>query len=201
MTEDLQQLLDRIRSEGVEKAQAEAKSITDAAKAEAAGIIEKAKAEAAATRAAAQTDADSYAVRAEQQVRQAMRDIHLQVAQDLENLVNSLLLKDVAAAMAKPENISSWISRALDAYLANGEKEIEVQLGGRVAELAETLRGELRAKAAADGVAVSASTAFPEGFTIRMSGGRVEECFTADAVASALSAMLRPEIAKLLRAQ
>lgn len=201
MTEDLQQLLDRIRAEGVEKARAEAKSITDAAKAEAAGIIEKAKNEAAATRAEAQKDADSFAVRAEQQVRQSMRDIHLQVAQDLEGLVNSLLLKDVAVAMARPENISAWISKAIDAYLADGEKGIEVQLGGKAAELAGTLRDELRAKAADGGVTVDASPAFPEGFTIRLSGGRVEQCFTAKAVADALSSMLRPEIAKLLKAQ
>ena len=46
MTEDLQQLLDRIRREGVEKAETEAKAIVEAARQEAAETLAKAKTEA-----------------------------------------------------------------------------------------------------------------------------------------------------------
>lgn len=201
MGEDLQNLIDRIRAEGVEKANAEAKSITDNAKVEAAAIVEKAKSEAEAAREAAKRDADSFALKAEQQVRQAMRDIHLRVAQDLENLVDSLLKDAVAKAMADKDAVAGWVSKAVDAYLAQGEKGVEVALGGSAAAMADSIRALVAGKAAQGGVKVESGAAFPDGFTIRLSGGRVEHCFTTDAVADALSTMLRPEIAKLLKAQ
>jgi V/A-type H+-transporting ATPase subunit E len=202
MSEDLQNLIDKIRAEGVEKAEAEAKAIVDKAKAEAAEIVDKAKAEADAAREAARRDGESFAARAEQQVRQAMRDIHLSVAQDLEGLVDTLVKDCVGKAMASQDAVSAWVSKAVDAYLANGEKGVGVALGGSAAAMADTIRALVCEKAAGNGgVRVEASPAFPDGFTIRLSGGRVEHCFTVEAVADALSSMLRPEIAKLLKAQ
>ena len=198
MTEDLQQLLDRIRREGVEKAETEAKAIVEAARKEAAETLAKAKAEAEGLRKEAEKDAKAFAQRAEQQVRQAVRDVNLQVAQDLENQVVNLLGDDVKGALADRGNVAQWVSLAVDAYLAGGEKGIEVELGGKAAEWAGELRAQLRAKAA-DGVRVEGSPAFPEGFTIRLAGGRVEQCFTAEAVTDALARLLRPQIAELLK--
>ena len=198
MTEDLQQLLDRIRREGVEKAETEAKAIVEAARKEAAETLAKAKTEAEGLRKEAEKDAKAFAQRAEQQVRQAVRDVNLQVAQDLENQVVNLLGDDVKGALADRGNVAKWVSQAVDAYLAGGEKGIEVELGGKAAECAGELRAQLRAKAA-DGVRVEGSPAFPEGFTIRLAGGRVEQCFTAEAVTDALARLLRPQIAELLK--
>ena len=198
MTEDLQQLLDRIRREGVEKAEAEAKAIVEAARKEASEITARAKADADATRRDAEKDAKSFISRAEQQVRQSVRDLNLQVAQDLEKLVIGLLGDDVRGAMADRETVSKWIGQAVDAYLKGGEKGIEVELGGKAVEWTEAIRAQLRDKAA-QGVSVEASRAFPDGFTIRLSGGRVEQCFTAEAVTDALASLLRPQIAGLLK--
>ncbi len=198
MTEDLQQLLDRIRHEGVEKAEAEAKAIVETARKEAAEITARAKAEADATRRDAEKDAKSFAVRAEQQVKQAVRDVNLQVAQDLQKLVVGLLGDDVKGAMADRETVAKWIAQAVDDYLKGGEKGIEVELGGKAAEWTDAIRAQLRDKAA-QGVSVEASPAFPDGFTIRLSGGRVEQCFTAEAVTDALASLLRPQIAELLK--
>ena len=200
MTEDLQQLLDRIRHEGVEKAEAEAKAIVEAARKEAAEITARAKAEAEATRRDAEKDAKSFAVRAEQQVRQSVRDVNLQVAQDLEKLVVGLLGDDVKGAMADREAVSKWIGQAVDAYLKGGEKGIEVELGGKAAEWTDAIRAQLRVRAkAVEGIRVEGSSAFPDGFTIRLAGGRVEQCFTTEAVTDALASLLRPQIAELLK--
>ena len=198
MTEDLQQLLDRIRHEGVEKAEAEAKAIVEAARKEASELTARAKAEADGMRRDAEKDAKAFAVRAEQQVRQSVRDVNLQVAQDLEKLVVGLLGEDVKAAMADREAVSKWVAQAVDAYLKGGEKGIAVELGGKAAEWTNALRAQLRDKAA-EGIRVEGSPVFPEGFTIRLAGGRVEQCFTAEAVTDALASLLRPQIAELLK--
>ena len=200
MTQDLQQLLDKIRQEGVEKAQAEAKSIVDAARKEAEEIKAQASRDADELRDTAKKDAAAFGSRAEQTVRQALRDVRLQLSQDLEKQLSSLLLRDVSAVLAKAPTTEGLVKQAVSAYLKGGEHEIDVELGGASAALAAKLQDELRKEAEKpEGVSVTGSQAFPEGFTIRLAGGRVEQCFTDEAVTDALANLLRPQLAALLR--
>lgn len=197
MSEDLQALLERIRSEGVEKADAEAKAIVNAAKAEAEAIRKAAADDAARIRAEAKNDAAGFASNAEATVRQAMRDVRIQLADDLQGLVVSFLGKGVAKAMADESVLRPLVAAAVKAYIDGGDKGVEVALGGSAAKMAEALKAEIAAQAGAGGVAVEASPAFPDGFTVRIDGGRVEQCFTTEAVTEALTRLLRPELAKL----
>ncbi|MBR0055960.1 MAG: hypothetical protein IJP66_01395 [Kiritimatiellae bacterium] len=196
MSEELQSLLDRIRSDGVEKANAEAKAIIDAAKAEAAKIKADAESAAAKARKDAEADAAAFAARAEATVRQAMRDAKLQLAAELEKQVAAFVTSGVKGALADEAAITGWISKAVDGYLAQGEKGLEVALGGDAAAMAAAVKAALAAKAA-DGIKVEASPSFPDGFTIRLDGGRVEQCFSAEAISEALGRLLRPELARL----
>lgn len=200
MTQELQQLLDRIRQEGVEKAQGEAKVILDNARQEAAAGAAKAKAEAEALRQAARRDADAFAKRAEQSVRQAARDVLIQVEQDLGACFERLLRDEVDQALTDEAALQRWISDAVAAYLKGGAQEIEVALGGAAARQADGLVARLRAAAAKpEGITVSANPAFPNGFTLRLEGGRVEHSFTTGAITAALARLLRPQLAQLLK--
>ena len=199
MSVELQSLLDRIRNEGVGKADAEAREIVEAAKKEAAAIRAAAEEDAAKTKAAAKSEADAFAARAEATVRQAMRDARLQLAAELEKQVSGFVASGVNGALADEAAVAAWIGKAVDGYLAQGEKGIEVALGGDAAKMAASVKAALAAKAANGGIAVEASPAFPNGFTIRLDGGRVEQCFTAEAISDALGRLLRPELAALLK--
>lgn len=199
MSEELQSLLDKIKSDGIGKAEAEAKSIVDAAKKEAAEIRAKAEVAAEKSREQSKREAADFAARAEATVRQAMRDVKLQLASDLQTQVSDFIAAGVKGALADEGAVSAWISKAVDGYLAQGEKGIAVALGGDAAKMASAVKAALAAKAANGGIAVEASPAFPNGFTIKLDGGRVEQCFTADAISDALGRLLRPELAALMR--
>lgn len=199
MSEELQSLLDKIKSDGIGKAEAEAKSIVDAAKKEAAEIRAKAEAAAEKSREQSKREAADFAARAEATVRQAMRDVKLQLASDLQAQVADFISAGVKDALADEGAVSAWISKAVDGYLAQGEKGIAVALGGDAAKMASAVKAALAAKAANGGIAVEASPAFPNGFTIKLDGGRVEQCFTTDAISDALGRLLRPELAALMR--
>jgi V/A-type H+/Na+-transporting ATPase subunit E len=199
MTEELQQLIDRIRKEGVEKARDEAKAIVAHARQEAEETAAKAKAEAETFQKEAQREADAFTRRAEQSVRQAARDVLIQVEQDLAKRIEALLSREVAAAAADETAFRKWVSDAVTAYLKGGDDEVEVVLGGAAAEQAAGLVERLRAEAAsADGIKVSPNPVFPNGFTIRLQGGRVEHSFTTEAITAALARLLRPQLVKLL---
>lgn len=199
MADELQALLERIKSEGLEKANAEAKSIIESAQKDAANIRKAAEEEAEKLRAEAKRDAAAFSSRAEATVKQAVRDVKLQLAQDLQKIVISFLADGVKAEFNNTETLKAWITKAIDTYLAKGEKAIEVELGNSAADLAAKLLDELKAKSAADGIKVVNSPAFSNGFVIRTDGGRIEQCFTADAVTDALARLLRPELAALTK--
>lgn len=200
MTQELQELLDKIRQEGVEKAQAEARTIIEAARQEAAATAAAAKEEAATIRRQAERDAAAFAQRAEQSVRQAARDVRLQVAQALDATFARLLRAEVERVTADRDALEKLVCDAVAAYLKGGEREIEVRLGGAAAEHAAALLARLRALAAgAEGLTVKADAAFPHGFTLRLAEGRVEHSFTAEAITEALARLLRPRLVELLR--
>ena len=79
MAEELQSLLDKIQSEGVAKAEARAAEIVAEAEKKAADVVAEAERKAAETRAAAEADAATLQSRAEASLRQAARDVRLQV--------------------------------------------------------------------------------------------------------------------------
>ncbi|MGN0846549.1 MAG: hypothetical protein ACI4RA_04100, partial [Kiritimatiellia bacterium] len=103
MAEQLQQLLEKIQRDGVEKANAEAVAILAKAKADAAAIVKEAETKAAACRAQAETDAQAFEARAQKTIAQGARDTILEVKDAVGRLLEKLLAADVAAALAKPE--------------------------------------------------------------------------------------------------
>ena len=100
MAEELQQLLEKIQRDGVDKANAEAAAIVAKAKAEADTIVKKAQEDAAAAEAKGKADAEAYAARARETISQAARDTVLKVKEDVTQLLTQLLAQNVSAALA-----------------------------------------------------------------------------------------------------
>ena len=99
MAEELQQLLEKIQHDGVEKANAEATAILAKAKADATAVLKDAETKAAALRAQAETDARAFEERARKTISQAARDTVLDVKASLGKLFDKLLAQDVSAAL------------------------------------------------------------------------------------------------------
>ena len=90
MAEELQSLLEKIHRDGIEKAAAEREEMLSAAKKEAEAIVAAAREEAAKLRAAAETDAEALKKRAESAIRQAARDILLDLKSELKKRVEAV---------------------------------------------------------------------------------------------------------------
>ena len=193
MAEELQQLLEKIQHDGVEKAKADADAILAKAKADAAALLKDAEAKAEAARAQAETDAQAFEARARKTIAQAARDTVLDVQAGLMGLFERLLAKDVAAALAAPAETARL---ALDAVKALGAAQVDVAAGER---LAAALKAQLAACAATTGVRVVLDETTGAGFSLRLDGGRVEHDFSEAAIAAALAKRLRPDLAKLVR--
>jgi V/A-type H+-transporting ATPase subunit E len=194
MTQDLQQLLEKIQRDGVDKAKSDADKLVSEAQAQARKIVEAAHAEAAKIKADARQEAEAFERRAEETVRQSARDTVLNVEKAVTALFGGLLLKDVNAALSSAELTAELAAEAVRAYI--GEKGgVEV---AAAAKLADALRAKLAAEAAS-GVTVVTDDTTGAGFRLRLAGGRVEHAFTGAAVADALAKQLRPRLAALMK--
>ena len=192
MAEELQNLLEKIKRDGVDKANAEAAAIVNKAKAEAAAIVKDAQAQAEAAKAAAKTQADQDAARAAETIRQAARDTVLKVESAVTTLLSALLTKSVDTALADPAVAAPLAAEAVKA-LVKGDAAAEVAANGK---LVEALRAQLAAQA---NIKVVLDEATQAGFTVKLDGGRVEHDFTGAVVTDALASRLRPDLAKLLK--
>ena len=192
MAEELQQLLEKIQRDGVEKAQAEADAILAKAKADAAAILKDAEAKAAACRAQAETDAKAYAERAAKTISQAARDTVLDVRDGVTRLLEKFLARDVSAALAEPAAAAALV-RGVLADLSGDAAEVKAG-----AKLADALRAQL-ADQAAGGVKVVLDETVGAGFSVRLDGGRIEHDFSEAAIVAALAKRLRPDLARIVQ--
>lgn len=191
MAEELQQLLEKIQHDGVEKANAEAAAIISKAKAEAEACKKAAAEEAAAATAKAEAEAKASAERAEKTIQQAARDTIREVKNALDALFENLLTKNVNAALSTPGEAAKI---ALDAIRSLNADDAEVAANEK---LAAALKAQLAADAA-KGVKVVLDPSVGSGFSIRLDGGRVEYDFSEAAISAAIAKRLRPALAALL---
>ena len=191
MAEELQQLLEKIQRDGVDKANAEAAAIVAKAKAEADAIVKKAQEDAAAAEAKGKADAEAYAARARETISQAARDTVLKVKDDVTKLLTKLLTQNVTAALATE---AVPLAAAAVRELVTGDNA-EVAAS---AKLVDALRAQL-AQQAQSGVKVVADETTGTGFTVRLDNGRVEHDFTDAAISEALAQRLRADLAALLK--
>lgn len=192
MAEELQQLLEKIQRDGVDKANAEAAAIVAKAKAEADAIVKKAQDAAAAAEAKGKADAEAYAARAKETISQAARDTVLKVKQDVMELLKKLLLQNVTAALATE---AVPLAAAAVKELVTGSATAEIAAAPK---LVDALRAQL-AQQAQSGVKVVADETTGTGFTVRLDNGRVEHDFTDAAISEALAQRLRADLAALLK--
>ena len=185
--EDLQGLLEKINRDGVEKADAEAKKIIEAAQAKADALIKDALAKAAQSKADAEKAAAAYSERAAETIRQAARDIVIGVKDSVTALLESLLAKDVEKALG--DSAAQIAADAIKGLTGSGE----ITCGPKLA-------AALKAQLAANGnIKVITDEALGAGFTVKLDGGRVEHDFTAETISTELAKRLRPDLAKLLQ--
>ena len=192
MAEDLQALMDRIQKDAVTKAENEAAAIIAAAKDKAAEIVKTAEAEAQAKLEKADKDAEAFTERSERTLAQSARDLLLSVGKNLEKMVLDLLNLQVEKSLDE-----STVKDMLLALAKGYSSDVEVDFSEADSKkLMSFVMGEF-AKQVSAGVKVESDAQVKFGFRVKLDGGKVSHEFTNQAMAEALSALLRPQLAKV----
>lgn len=196
MTEHIQPLLERIRTEGLEQAAQEREKLLAEARAEAKDLVAKAEAEAAGHREAAEKDAEALRARTETALTQAARDTLLSFRAALNAQLEAAAKAAAGAAMASDALMTELLQALAEAGGDLSRLESDEKTAERVKKLLPAL---LKDAGDGKGVTLTVNPKIQAGFRLRFADGAAEADVTDEAVAKWLSAYLRPEVAALLR--
>jgi V/A-type H+-transporting ATPase subunit E len=200
MSEQVQELIDRIRRDGVAVAAREAEAILADARRRAGEILASAEASAAALRASAEADARRERERGELALKQSARDLLLRVGHELEALVLELL-EQRASEVLDPAIIEKLLLRFAEVFADRGGDPVPLDVWIGPAEQERLLafcRGELRS-ALERGVEVHIDWRLQRGFDLRLKGGELRHEIRPRAIAEALGEVVRPELAAIVQ--
>lgn len=193
MAENLQYLIDRIQKDAVDKAEKEAASILSSAKDKAAQIIKEAELQAKNRLEQADKDALVYAQRSEKALKQSARDILITVGKGIEKMILDLLSLQVESNLSQ-----DTIKELLLSLVKNYNSELQVALSDKDAKaLSSFILGEFKKQLQA-GVQVESDSKVRFGFKLKLENGKITHEFTNEAMADALSALLRPQLSKIV---
>ena len=198
MSDQLQDLLQRVYQEGVQKAQAEAERITNEAQAKADDTVSKANADAERIIKEAHTKAEELKKNSETDLKMAASHTLNSVKQQLVDVVLLKALDDpTKAGFSDPAFLKDVILATLDAWKANnaeGVIQISESMKGKLDEgflgsLGTKLQGKLH---------VEFSPAMKHGFSLSPVDGSYKLSFTDEDFANLFKGYLRPRTAQLL---
>jgi V/A-type H+-transporting ATPase subunit E len=199
MTEELQGLLERIRKEGVERAEAEATSIVAAADDRARRTLAEAEAAADDLRRAGEAEAEARRQRGETALEQAGRDFLLTLQQRIEAVLRESL-RDTLAAALTPETIADMLVRLADAYAAHdmNESRVDVLLSPEDREGLAGIVMEQYRDLVNQGLVLRADERLDKGFKVSFADDNLYHDFSLAALAEALAPVLKPPLGEIV---
>ncbi|MEW6754315.1 MAG: hypothetical protein AB1505_25525 [Candidatus Latescibacterota bacterium] len=191
----LDNLIEKIRKEGIEEAQQTSEQVVARAKQEAQAILAEARREAEriveeARRQAAQAEANGRLA-----LQQAARDAELLLKQRIDALFCRVFGKKVAGVMG-PEFLKDLILRLTQEWGRGGELEVAVGPGDRE-KLEQLLFAGLREEMKAT-ISLTVSNRVASGFRIGMRGEDAYYDFTDETIALVLKSFLSPTLKQYL---
>lgn len=195
----LQELIDKIKKDGLEKASGELARARSDAETEAKRIVDAARKEAEAIVAQAKVDADRFKKAAEAALKQAARNLVLSFKSEIDALLSAVVARETAAAYSD-DALKAAVPEILKAWSAKGGDSLDVLLPADALSRVESfIAGKLTAELK-KGVELKGDRHVGAGFKIAAKDGSAYYDFTADAVAELLSAYLNPRLAALMKA-
>ena len=204
MAEELQSLLEKIHRNGIEKAAAERDEMLKNAKKEAEAIVAAAKEEAAKIRSTAENDAEALKKRSESAIRQAARDILLDLKSELKKRLEAVVRNRLDEALSA-DFMANLVADIAKAVMSDPAKSTAGSLEVMVAPAkCEELTKKLAAAVGADMVnkiSVFPNSAAGRGLKISVDGDQVFFDFSDAALTEMVCAYAGSKVSAVISAE
>ncbi len=199
MDVQLQELIDKIKKDGVVTAEAEAAKIVEASEKKAEGIIADAQAKAAEIIKNAKAETERMEKASEEAIIQAGRNMLLSFKDSLIGELDGLIKAETEKAESK-EVLTKLIPETVKAWAKNADaSELSVLLSEKDLKILESaLTSELKAEVS-KGLEIKPDKTLSAGFRIGVKNGAAYYDYSADSLAEMFAAYLNPKVAALLK--
>jgi vacuolar-type H+-ATPase subunit E/Vma4 len=198
MTEDIQDLIDKIHQDGIIAAEMKAQVIEDEAKRRANAILSQAKRDAEKMLSDAKERIALEDERERALLAQAGRDLLLSLREEINAMLGQIVVSDIRQALT-PETISRLLIEIFKNYATESGGDITVSLNKSDMELLErhylhTLKQEMERE-----ILLKPGDGIRGGFTISYDNGKSSYDFTDKALADYIGTYLKPKLNTILR--
>ncbi|WP_147614792.1 V-type ATP synthase subunit E [Treponema pectinovorum] len=199
MDTHVEELIDRIKKDGVAVAENSASEKIAQAQKEAEQIVQNAKDEADKILKRAKEETQRMEKASEDAVKQAGRNLLLSFKDSITKELTALVGSEISTAYSKdllakllPEVIKEWVKNtsAQDVSVLLNEKDLK--------EVESNLKSALKAEIA-QGLTLKADAGVSKGFRIGIKDGEAFYDYSAEAVAELFSAYLNPRVSALMK--
>jgi len=200
MSQQVQELINKIKTEGIDEAQKKAKAIEIQAQENAREILAKAQKDSQRLISEAEAEIKKKKESAENAVKQAARDTLLNLRQQIERLLNKIVLDGIGQALTVGE-LSELIHRLIEKSFEAKSTDTDIRVILSPADLEKLKKGFLTklSDRFKEGVDFKPAEDMGHGFAISFDGGKSSFDFSDAALAEYLSTYLNPEIANLIK--
>lgn len=198
METQLQELIDKIKTEGVAEAEGQSEKIRKEAEQKASDVLDKSRAEAEKIVAVAKAEADRFEQTGKEAMRQAGRDLILNLQSSITKLFETIVERETKTALTE-KVLQKIITDLIHAWQEKGQNDIQVLLSEEDLKKMEkgflkTLSDEMK-----KGVELKPSPDIQAGFRIGQRNGAVYYDFTDKGIAENLTQYLNPKLAECLK--
>jgi V/A-type H+-transporting ATPase subunit E len=196
MEVQLKELIEKIKIDGVKDAELKAADIVKNAEAKADEIVAKAKKEASRIIAGAKEEAVKSEQSGREALKQAGRDLVLNLQTKITDLFNIIIKKEVSAAM-DDKVLAETIVKLIGSW-KSGTENLQVLLSEKDYRNVENVLRTKLADQIKKGFEVKASKNLDAGFLVSVKDGSAYHNFSAEGISEVLSEYLNPRISSLL---
>lgn len=198
MEAQLQELIDKIKKEGVENAEQEAERILSEANKKAEEIIADAEEKAKNMQSKAKKEIQQQEIAGKEALTQAGRDVILSLEKKITAIFDEIIKKNTEEAM-KGKALENSIVSLVSEWVKKGSADISVLLSeSDLAALESTLMKSLQDEVK-KGVEIKLSDSLQSGFLISEKDGSSYYNFSAEGIAEIISEYVNPKLAEVVR--
>ena len=200
MTQQVQELINKIKTEGIQEAENKAQAMEEHARQKAKEIVSRAEKKADALISEAKAENEKFKESTKMALRQVARDAVLTLRKEMEEILTKIVSHDVGEALA-PEQLANIIGDMVNDYIKQGSEvsEIAVTVSPEdLTKLNDGFIGKLKKKIK-EPILFQTEEDISAGFTISFDGGKSCFDFSDKSLVEYLSRYLNEEVSALLK--
>ena len=200
MGRQVQDLIDKIKQEGLQAAEKKSQETEAKAQEKAHEVVRQAEEKAALIIEKAKSEADKLQASAKIAVTQAARDTLLDLRKQIQEMLNKIISKEIAQSLTSEmmvDILKTIIKNFMDAAK---DSKIEIQLNQKDLDAVSSVVVAKLKDDIKKNVEISSKEDIDAGFIISFDAGKSSFEFTSESLAEYLSIYLNPQVAELLKA-